>query len=182
MAKVEVYYADYLKETFQVMGKEGLLLASQDGKGKPNAMTIGWGTVGIIWGKPVFVVLVRPSRYTYGLIESSGAFTVNVPPRELAEVVSFCGTVSGRDHDKFRERGLTAVPGKHVKAPIIEECVINYECRVVHKNDVLKDELDPRIRSSSYPAGDFHRVYFGEILAVYAMEDAPSRVSKPSDI
>lgn len=174
--KVEAGYFDYLNETLDVLGKPGLLLVSTDADGKPNAMTIGWGTVGIIWGKPIFVVLVRPSRYTHGLMEQTEDFTVNVPSAELREAVAFCGSKSGRDYDKFAEKGLTAVPGKKVKSPIIDECVIHYECKVVHKNDVLKDELAGAIVSSAYPAGDFHTIYYGEILSVYASPDAREKL------
>ncbi len=174
--KVEAGNFDYLNETLDVLGKPGLLLVSTDADGKPNAMTIGWGTVGIIWGKPIFVVLVRPSRYTHGLMEQTEDFTVNVPSAELREAVAFCGSKSGRDYDKFAEKGLTAVPGKKVKSPIIDECVIHYECKVVHKNDVLKDELANAIVSSAYPAGDFHTIYYGEILSVYASPDAREKL------
>lgn len=177
MGKIEVHYTDYLKETIDKLGRGGLLLASRDSEGKPNAMTIGWGTIGIIWGKPIFVVLVRPSRYTYKLIEITDDFSVNVPPPELSDEVLFFGTVSGRDCDKFAEKGLTAVPGKKVKSPIVQECVIHYECKVVHKNDVIKDRLVPEIISRAYSKGDFHRIYFGEIMAVYAERNARERLS-----
>jgi len=130
MRKVKVNYTDYLKETLQAMSNTGLLLTSADKKGKMNVMTIGWGTVGIIWGMPMFLVLVRPSRFTYGLIEETGEFTVNVPPRRLSEITFFCGSVSGRDHDKFKEKGLTPIAGENVISPIIEECVVHYECKV----------------------------------------------------
>ena len=106
MPKIEAKYTDYLQETIDVMGHGGILLAAQDAEGKPNAMTIGWGTIGIIWSKPIFIVLVRPSRYTYDLIEGLNDFTVNVPPPELKDEVLFCGTVSGRDRDKFAEKKL----------------------------------------------------------------------------
>ena len=178
MPKIETKYTDYLQETMDVMGHGGILLATQDAEGKPNAMTIGWGTIGIIWSKTIFIVLVRPSRYTYDLIEDIDDFTVNVPPPELKDEVLFCGTVSGRDHDKFAEENLTAAPGKRVKSPIIEECVIHYECKVVHNNDVIPGALLPEIVSEAYPKGDFHRLYFGEILAVYADENAEERLAK----
>ncbi len=166
MREVDMGFARYLKETFEMMNKTGLLLASGD-RDKSNVMAIGWGTAGIIWGKPVFVVLVRPSRYTYGLIEKNGQFTVNVPFPEMEELVSFCGTVSGRSHHKFKEKNLTAVPGKKVECPAIRECSISYECRVVHKNDVIPVELFGDIPPEYYPQGDYHRVYFGEILTAY---------------
>ena len=170
--KIEASPTDYLKETLDKLRNPGLLLVSVDADGKPNAMTIGWGTIGIIWGKPIFVVLVRPSRYTHGLIEQTEDFTVNVPSADMADVVAFCGSASGRDHDKFAEKGLVAVPGRKVKSPIIDQCVIHYECKVVHKNDVLKDNLAGEIISSAYPRGDFHTIYYGEILSVYASPDA----------
>lgn len=176
MPKVEAHYLEYAKETIEVMTNEGLMLACADKAGKANAMAIGWGAIGAIWGKPMFVVLVRPSRYTYELMEQLDDFTVNVPPRELAEVVTYFGTVSGRHHDKFEEKGLTAVPARTVKSPIIEECVIHYECKVVHKNDVVPENLARDILTGAYPNDDFHRVYFGEILAVSADENARSRL------
>lgn len=171
MEKVEVGYMDCLKETFTTMGRSGLLLVSIGQQGKPNVMTIGWGTIGIIWAKPIFTVLVRPSRFTYGLIEETGDFTVNVPAAEISEKVSFCGTVSGREHDKFIEQKLTAIPANKVESPLIEECLIHYECRVVHKNDVLPPELASDIPSAFYPQGDYHRVFYGEIMRVYAARD-----------
>jgi len=66
------------------MDEEGLLLATTGTDGKPNVMTIGWGTIGSIWFRPMFVVLVRPSRHTYSRMEQVSDFTVNVLPRELA--------------------------------------------------------------------------------------------------
>lgn len=170
--KIEVGYADYLKETLEAMRHPGLLLVSIDAAGKPNAMTIGWGTIGIIWGKPIFTVLVRPSRYTHVLLEYAEDFTVNVPSADMEDIVAFCGSASGRNYDKFSEKGLTAVPGKKIKSPIIDQCVIHYECKVVHKNDVLKDKLDNSIVYSAYPKGDFHTIYYGEILSVYASPSA----------
>ncbi len=177
MTKIQADYTDYLKETNKMLGHGGLLLASADAQGNPNAMAIGWGTIGIIWDKPIFIVLVRPSRYTYGLIEITDDFTVNVPTLELSDEVLYFGTVSGRDQDKFKAKGFTATPGKKVKSPIIEECAIHYECRVVHKNDVIPDKLAEEIRNSAYRQGDFHKIYFGEILAVYADVDAKEKLA-----
>jgi flavin reductase (DIM6/NTAB) family NADH-FMN oxidoreductase RutF len=176
MSKIKAHYTDYLKETLEVLHGDGLLLVSVDARGKPNTMAIGWGTIGVIWGKPIFIVLVRPSRYTHRFMEQADDFTVNVPPPELSDITAFCGRVSGRDHDKFKEKRLIAVPGKKVKSPIIEQCVIHYECKVVHKNSVLKNGLASSIIASYYPKGDLHTVYFGEIVSVYASRDARKRL------
>ena len=152
--------------------EDGLLMVTSSADGKSNVMTIGWGTVGIIWGLSVFVALVRPSRYTYSRLEEVNEFTINVPPKELAKAALHCGTVSGRDNDKFKDMGFTSVSGKEVKVPIIQECVMHYECRVVHENNVIPEALDKAIINDAYPQGDFHRVYYGQILATYADENA----------
>jgi flavin reductase (DIM6/NTAB) family NADH-FMN oxidoreductase RutF len=176
MAKVHVRYTDYFAQTMQQMREDGLLLATQGADGRPNIMTIGWGTMGIIWSRPIFIVMVMPSRHTYSRLEEISDFTVNVPPRELAAAASHCGTVSGRDHDKFKEMHLTAAPSREVRAPIVQECVVHYECRTVHRNDVLPDALAQAVRDEAYPKENFHRIYFGEIVAAYADEDAEFRL------
>ena len=177
MAKVEVRYTDYFAQTIQRMREDGLLLVTMGADGKANVMTIGWGIIGSIWSRPVFIVLVRPSRHTYSRLEQVGDFTVNVPPRELAAAVSHCGTVSGRDHDKFQEMQLTPIPSREVRPPIIKECVVHYECRTLHRNDVAPDALAQTVRGEFYASGDFHRLYFGEIVAAYADEDAGLRLT-----
>jgi len=171
LAFKRIPFMQYARETVDAMKKWGLLLTSLDGCGRPNTMAIAAGTIGEIWGKPIFIVLVRPSRYTYGCIEATGDFTVNVPPTGLKDAVEFCGSVSGRDVDKFKEKGLTATAGRAVKSPIIKECPINYECKVVHKNDIVPENLQAQLAASSYASSDYHRVYFGEILAALADED-----------
>ena len=168
MSKIEVDYKDYFAETMERMCEDGLLLVTQGKDGKANIMTIGWGTIGSIWGRPTFIVLVRPSRYTYSRLEEVEEFTVNVPSKSLAKAALHCGTVSGRDHDKFKEMNLTETASKKIDVPIIEECHINYECRTLHKNDLIPDVVDKAAKKQFYPEGDFHRLYFGEILATYA--------------
>jgi len=165
MAKKVVDYSDHLAETLKAFDEDRVLLVSQGNNGLPNVMAIGWGSLGIIWRKPIFIVLVRPSRYTYKLIEETGEFTVNIVPPQLKEVVEYCGSVSGRDQNKFKEKQLTAIPSTKVKTPIIKEGIIHFECRVVNKNDLTPSELAKPIIPQLYSKGDFHRIYFGEILA-----------------
>jgi len=170
VSKTEIPTFRLINETVKRLGQTGLLLVSGTVE-QANVMTIGWGLPGILWGKPFFIVAVRPSRYTYQFIEETGDFTVNVPRRGMEEIVTYCGTVSGRNHDKFKEKGLTALPSKQVRSPIIEECIINYECKVAYKTKVLKEDLPSIVLSSYYPSGDYHTLYFGEIVAVYADEN-----------
>ena len=163
---------DHYAAVTRRLGSDGLLLGGYARDGNANIMTIGWGQLGIIWGMPIWTVLVRPSRYTYDCIEHSGAFSVNVPTATMAGACSVCGTLSGRDIDKFAETALTAAKAGSVDAPIVAECPIVYECQVVHHNDVIPKHLVQSIVDDYYPEGDFHRVYFGKVIAAEAAADA----------
>ncbi len=158
------------------MTTQGLLLGSYDPAGKPNVMTIGWGAMGRVWGVPIWMVLVRPSRYTYQCIEHSACFSVNVPTTDMHTVCAMCGSSSGREEDKFALCNLTAEKGASVLAPVIAQCPIVYECQVVHSNDVLPEKLAGEIISGAYMDGDYHRVYFGKVLAAMADADAAERL------
>lgn len=96
---------------------------------KPNIITVAW--TGILNSEPPMVYIsVRPSRYSHRLIKESGEFVINIPSSNQVKVVDWCGTVSGKEVDKFKETGLSAVPAQKVKAPLIKECPVNIECRV----------------------------------------------------
>ena len=172
MNLTEVEYTRNLDATLRQMAETGLLLSSMapEQPPKPNVMTIGWGNVGILWGRPVFTVYVRPSRFTFGCIEASDEFVVSVPTEQMRDVCMEAGSLSGRDVDKFARLGLTALEAAKVGAPLIGECVRHYECRVIHCNDVVDAEIDPAARADFYPEGNLHRIYYGQILRVTEKE------------
>ena len=178
MARKKMHYAKFSADVLKALSSRGLLLGSYDASGKPNVMTIGWGLIGCIWGEPAWIVLVRPSRYTYRCIEHSGCFTVNVPTESMGDVCLGCGSKSGRDTDKFAAFKLTAEKAQAVLAPTVAQCPVVYECRVVHSNDVLPEKLADEILRGAYVDGDFHRVYYGRILGAYAEPDAAERLEK----
>ena len=111
-------------------------------------------------------VLVRPSRYTYSFIEDSGVFTVNVPSPELKRFVQLCGTKSGRDIDKLVQVDTSL--GQTVDCVTVDACPVVYECKVVHWNDIIPANLAPEIDERSYANGDYHRLYYGQILGTFA--------------
>jgi len=163
--KVECGIKDVFEVTYSKLWSEGLLLTSVSLDGKYNAMTIGWGLIGRVWRDPIFMVAVRPTRYTYRLIEEINEFTVNVPSDDMEEIVDYCGTVSGRDYDKFKEVGLTAEKGKRVKSPIISECITHYECKVIGKSKVIPEFLSSEVKSRHYLSENYHILYFGRVLS-----------------
>jgi flavin reductase (DIM6/NTAB) family NADH-FMN oxidoreductase RutF len=157
----------FTAETLQKFEDPGLLLVGAKKNGETNVMTIGWGFIGVMWRKKIFVVLVRPSRFTHQFLEDNDEFTVNVPSEGMEEIVARCGEVSGRDHNKFKESKLHLLKGKKVKVPVIKECEFHYECRVVHKLKVNPKLVSDKVKETFYSKGDFHTIYFGEILAAY---------------
>jgi flavin reductase (DIM6/NTAB) family NADH-FMN oxidoreductase RutF len=177
MSRKEIEVFKYVKDVNRLLRDGGLLLVSKTEESTPNVMTIGWGFLGTMWAKPVFVVAVRRSRHTYSLMEKSDSFTVCLPSRDMEKVLDTCGTKSGRDMNKIKELGLTSSDGKSVKSHYIEECPVHYECKIVYKDAVMPGQLDEELESIIYPRSDMHVLYYGEIKGVYATEEADEILS-----
>ena len=106
-----------------------VMVTCQEEDGKPNIITVAWtGTV--CSDPPMLSISVRKERYSYDIIRRTGEFTVNLTTEELARVTDWCGVRSGRDYDKFKETGLTPVPGVAVGCPSIKESPVSLECKV----------------------------------------------------
>ncbi len=144
---------------------EGAFLTAGNNE-RCNVMTIGWGSIGYIWRKPMFTVLVRPSRYTHGFMDG-GEFTVSVPLGDMKKALAVCGSKSGRDTDKGKAAGLKLRAGQKVATPVVEGCGLYYECKVVYKYDLVPGQLAADINADCYKDGDHHTVYVGEIVAAY---------------
>lgn len=94
-----------------------------------NLLTVAWtGTV--CTNPPMCYISVRPERHSYAIIRRTEAFAINLTTRSLARATDWCGVRSGRDCDKFREMGLTAVASERIPAPVVAESPVNIECRV----------------------------------------------------
>jgi flavin reductase (DIM6/NTAB) family NADH-FMN oxidoreductase RutF len=138
-----------------------------------NAMAIGWGSLGMMWGKPFVQVVVRPDRYTFEFMEQYDSFTVSTFSDDFGAAVEILGTQSGRDGDKIAVAGLTPVASSVVAAPCFAEAELVVECRKIYWQDMDPSHfLDPEI-NAIYPEKDYHRIYFGEILAITAVESFP---------
>ena len=170
--KTYVNVFDYAGRICEAM-KKGILLTTASGD-SVNTMTIGWGTLGIEWGKPVFVAYVRDSRHTRKLLDETGEFTVNVPMSNIdPQIIRLCGTKSGRDTDKIRELGLTPEAPEHISVPGIRELPLTLECRVLYRNEQDESRLPESVQQRFYSAinsRDYHIAYYGEILGAYIIE------------
>ena len=161
---------DFTKNLDKVMEyfyKRGAFLTSKT-TDELNTMTISWGNVGYVWGKPIFTVFVRKSRHTHHIIEQSGEFTVSIPMKDnLKNALAICGSKSGRDLDKFKEANIYPVKGKIVSTPVIADCGMYFVCKVIYKQDMTPEFLSEDIVKTSYVDDDYHTIYFGEIVSCY---------------
>jgi flavin reductase (DIM6/NTAB) family NADH-FMN oxidoreductase RutF len=120
---------------------------------RPNLITLAWAGVACS-EPPALTIAIRPSRHSHGLIVDSGEFVVNLPRARQVGLVDYCGNVSGRDVDKWSACGLTPLPAAHLETPIVAECPVSIECRVVHR----------------LPLGS-HDLFVGQVLAVQVDEE-----------
>ena len=170
--KRKVNPMDYAKEIMMALPK-GILMTTKVGE-KVNTMTIGWGTLGVEWGKPIFIAFVREHRHTYQMVEENGEFTINVPVGEYDKnIISVCGTKSGRDMDKIQELGLTLEESEVISVPGLKELPLTLECKVIYKQAQEFKNLEPVSRDRYYSEtipGDNHVAYYGEIVNAYIVE------------
>lgn len=168
--KVNVW--DYAGRIVGAM-KPGILVTTK-AEDQVNTMTIGWGTLGIEWGRPVFILFVRESRHTKTMLEKNGEFTINVPLNGCDQkILSYCGTKSGRDTDKIADLGLTLEAPTTISVPGIRELPLTLECKVIYKQDQNPAAIAPEVKGQYYPPffpdgrGDYHTAYYGQILDAY---------------
>ena len=152
-----------IKPARPVYPSPAALITSIDADGKPNIITLA-EVFNISISKPVIIgIAVRTATYSHGLIKESGEFVVNQPTTSILAKVDGCGSVSGRKGaDKFAEFGLTALPAAMVKPPLIAECPVNVECKVVGLQTV----------------GD-HDLFLGEVVVQHVDEDKLDDRGKP---
>lgn len=161
----QLTYEQLAAEAAPLIPKNAFMTTAHDGK--TNTMTIGWGSVGIMWGKPVFTAMVRHSRFTKELVEKSGEFTITLPLTDMKEALALCGSKSGRDMDKIAAAKLTLSDSQAISTPVIAISGLQLECKVVFTQTMLPENLDTAYQNKWYAAGDYHTMYFGEIVAAY---------------
>lgn len=172
--KQEIKVWDYAPQIIDALSK-GVLLTTKSAD-RVNTMTIGWGTLGIQWGKPIFIAYVRESRYTKKLLDENPEFTVNIPYGEYDKsILGICGTKSGRDMDKVQELNLTLEEPLTVRVPAIRQLPLTLECKVIYRQEQDPKAIDPDADNRYYAKGtpnegDYHTAYYGEITAAYIVE------------
>lgn len=129
-----------------------------------NTMTIGWGVTGVLWGKDVFIVYVRPSRYTYKFMEENEYFTVSFYDDAYKKELGYLGTKSGRDTAKVKDVGFTPIEvGESIS---FKEANLTILCKKIYIQDLEQDKFLSEVNERYYKDGDVHRYYIGEIIDI----------------
>lgn len=157
-------------QPFTMFDPEGLLLVSGTSVEDANVMTIGWGLFGTIWGKPVAMVMVRPTRHTWKFISKAPDFTINWLAEDRQEALQLCGSKSGRDLNKFAAASLQPVQGIAVGSPILAESVLSLECRTLYKDMLHPEQFAGKSLLRHYANNDYHGLFYGEVVAASGIE------------
>ena len=168
---------DVIEHASQILSavKNGVLVTTKQGD-RVNSMTISWGSLGIEWGKPLFITYVRDSRFTKEFLDATGEFTVSLPIGTFdRNITAVCGSKSGRDTDKVAELSLALEDPQVVSAPGVRELPLTLECRVLYKREQDPSRLPQSEVERWYPANDagvrdVHTAYYAEIVAAYVIE------------
>ncbi len=162
--KVEVESLN--ENVFKLIGDDWMIITA--GKSDNfNMMTASWGTMGILWNKPIAICFIRPQRYTYKFAEKYDYYTLSFFEEKYRKILQICGSRSGRNIDKIEATGL-----KPMETDLGNICYqqsrLFLECRKLYYSDLVPENfVIPEIARHNYPARDFHRFYIGEIVNCY---------------
>lgn len=168
MAFREINAEELQFNPFTKIGKEWILVTAGNEE-KHNMMTASWGAMGIMWGRNVATIYIRPQRYTKEFLDNGEMFTLSFYGEEYREALNICGKKSGRDCDKVKETGLTPYYTDGTTA--FEEADMIFVCRKLYSQTMgpecfTADWIDEKW----YPAKDYHTMYMAEIVKVLVKE------------
>lgn len=170
--KKEINAFDYAETILKQVGKAALLTTRSGDK--VNSMTIGWGTMGVEWGKPIFITYVRQHRFTWKQLRENPEFTINIPlDQNAGKILAYCGKTSGRDTDKVADLDLHLVEPSVISVPGIRELPLTLECRVLYRQSQEPSAIPADLREKFYTdnlPGDYHDAFYAEIVAAYIAE------------
>lgn len=153
---------------FQMIGQDWMLITAEK-EGKVNTMTASWGGLGIMWGKNVAFMVIRPQRYTKEFIDSGDTFSLSFYDNSFRKVLGYLGSASGRNEDKVTKSGLTVVHENEI--PYFAEAKTVLLCKKLFAQPYEeKSFIDREIPGTCYPDKDYHTLYVSEILKVLVKE------------
>lgn len=149
------------KNPFQVIGKDWMLITAGN-ESKVNTMTASWGGLGVMYGKNVAYVVIRPQRYTREFVDLEDTFSLSFLDKSYRDVLNYLGTVSGRSEDKITKSGLTIEYQDNT--PYFNEAGLIFICRKLFRQSMEGASLDERLDQTWYSNKDYHILYIAEIV------------------
>lgn len=163
----EITSKEIRENIFEMIGSKWMLVSAKKSDGKVNAMTASWGGMGVMWGKDVAFVVIRPQRYTKEFVDEAESFSLTFFDSSHKKMLGYMGSVSGRDEDKMAKSGLTVLDDNGV--PYYEECETAIICKKLFNQELTQDSfLFEDTINKWYPDKDYHTLYIGEIEKVIA--------------
>lgn len=169
MTKMQEITAEQINENpFDLIGKQWALISVQDGD-KANTMTASWGGLGVLWGKNVATIYVRPQRHTFTMLQKQKKVTLSFLDDKYRKVLNYCGSHSGRDTDKIADTGLTAVTEEGWV--YFDEAKLVLECEVLYEQNIDPACFLDAALDENYKQKDYHRMFVAEIKRVYKQSE-----------
>ena len=163
----EISFEKFQLKSIQLWLEQWMLLTAGDfSSDQFNTMTVAWGSIGAIWNKPFVQVVVRPTRYTYEFMEKYDTFSLCAFPEFYKNDLQILGTTSGRQGNKISRTNLNLKASKKIAAPSFKEAELIFECRKIYFDDIDPNHFLNASIDLNYPAKDYHRIYYGEILII----------------
>ena len=155
---------------FKLIGKDWMLITAEK-DGKVNTMTASWGGFGVMWGKNVVYIGIRPQRYTKEFVDNSDTFSLTFLDNSYKTTLSYLGSKSGRDEDKIEKSKLTILHTDDI--PYFAEATSAILCKKLYVQD-LKPECftaqEQELNGKWYPNADYHTLYIAEITKILVKE------------
>lgn len=156
------------RNVFDMVGKEWMLVTAGNEEAL-NTMTASWGGMGVMWGKKVAFVVIRPQRYTKKFVDASDTMSLTFYNEEYRKTLSYLGRVSGKDENKVEKSGLTVA--FHNNTPYFKEANTALIVRKLYKQDYDPScFMEESVKERWYPQQDYHTMYICEILDVLVQE------------
>ncbi|MBC9784353.1 flavin reductase [Heliobacterium chlorum] len=156
------------KSPFRLIGAEWMLVTAEK-EGKVNTMTASWGGLGIMWGKNVAFIVLRPQRYTKEFVDSSNTFSLTFFANDFKKELGYLGSVSGRDEDKIKKANLTVLYSD--KTPYFQEAKLAMFCRKLYAQEFQPEcFIEAELMENLYPQKDYHTMYIAEVTKILAKD------------
>lgn len=164
----EINPESFDRSPFKLIGKDWMLITAEK-DGKINTMTASWGGFGVMWGKNVVYIVLRPQRYTKEFVDHSETFSISFLNNSFRTTLSYLGTKSGRDEDKIKKSELSVLHTDNI--PYFEEADIAILCKKLYTQE-YKPEcfIDQELNEKWYPDVDHHTLYIAEIAKLLIKE------------